>query len=406
MSLNVRPILSALLRNRTGAVLVAVQIALALAILVNAAYIVKQRIDVLTAPTGIDDHNLFAIEFEGFTQHYNFDASLSEDLAYLRSLDGVVSASASNAVPESGGGSSFFFYETPDRHSADAVWAAMYEMDEQGLTTLGTHLVAGRAFRREEILPPMTPQNELRPMPPVIVTEALARALFPDGNAAGKTTYDPLGRPVAIVGVIANMRGPYRQEEYKERVFLAAQLPKVFGLVYLVRTKPGKRDEVMRIATEHLRSSNVDRVIEATRSIDTYKQRTYQSERITAIVLTFVTGLLIAVAALGIFGLATFNVSTRTKQIGTRRAVGARKRDIVRHFLVENGLITTAGVISGCALALGVGFELSVQYKLPRLDLYYLVGGIVVLWVIGQLAAWQPARRAATVPPSVATRTA
>jgi len=406
MSLNVRPILSALLRNRTGAVLVALQIALALAILVNAAYVVKQRIDILTAPTGVDDHNMFAIEFEGFTQRYNFEASLNEDLTYLRGLDGVVSASAANNVPEGGGGSSFFFYKNPGQNSSDTVWAAMYEMDEQGLKTLGAHLIAGRAFRKEEIAPPMTPQNELRPFPPVIVTEALAQALFPDGNAAGKTTYDALGRPVTVVGVVANMQGPYRQEQYKQRVFFAAQLPKVFGLVYLVRTKPGQRDTIMRIATEHLKKSNADRVIEATRSVDTYRQRTYQSDRITAIVLTFVTCLLIAVAALGIFGLATFNVSTRTKQIGTRRAVGARKRDIVRHFLVENGLITTAGIIIGCALALGVGYGLSVQYNLPRLDLYYLVGGIVLLWVIGQLAAWQPARRAATVPPSVATRTA
>ena len=406
MSLNVRPILSALLRNRTGAVLVAVQIALALAILVNAAYVVKQRIDLLMAPTGIDDHNMFAIEFEGFTQHYNFDASLNEDLTYLRGLDGVVSASAANNVPEGGSGSSFFFYKSPDRHSGDAVWAAMYEMDEQGLKTLGAHLIAGRAFRKEEIMPPMTPQNELRVFPPIIVTEALAQTLFPDGNAVGKVTYDPLGRPVTIVGVVANMQGPHRLEQFKQLVFIAAQLPKVFGLVYLVRTKPGQRDNIMRIATEHLKKSNTDRVIEATRSIDTYRQRTYQSDRITAIVLTFVTCLLIAVAALGIFGLATFNVSTRTKQIGTRRAVGARKRDIVRHFLVENGLITSAGILIGCALALGVGYELSIQYKLPRLDLYYLVGGVVVLWVIGQLAAWQPARHAATVPPSVATRTA
>jgi putative ABC transport system permease protein len=406
MSLNIRPILSALLRNRTGAVLVALQIALALAILVNAAYVVKQRIDMLTAPTGVDDHNLFAIELEGFTQHYNFDTSLKEDLAYLRGLDGVVSASAANNVPEGGSGSSFFFYKTPARRSADAVWGAVYEMDEHGLETLGSHLVAGRAFRKEEILPPVTPENQLRPIPEVLVTQALGQALFPDGKALGKVTYDPLGRPVTIIGIVANMQGPYNHDPFHERVFFVPQLPRVYGLVYLVRTKPGQLDRVMRIATEHLRSSSVDRVIEAARSVDTYKQRSYQSDRITAIVLTFVTCLLIAVAAFGIFGLATFNVSTRTKQIGTRRAVGARKRDIIRHFLVENGLITSAGILVGCALALGIGYWLSVQYNLARLDLYYLVGGVLALWAIGQLAAWQPARKAAQVSPSVATRTA
>jgi len=113
----------------------------------------------------------------------------------------------------------------------------------------------------------------------------------------------------------------------------------------------------------------------------------------------------IAVTSLGIFALATFNVSTRTKQIGTRRAIGARRRDIVRYFLIENGLITSAGVLAGCALALAAGYWLSVHYALPRLDLYYLVGGVLALWGIGLLAAWQPARRASAVPPSVATRT-
>jgi putative ABC transport system permease protein len=137
-----------------------------------------------------------------------------------------------------------------------------------------------------------------------------------------------------------------------------------------------------------------------------YKKWVYLNERVTVIFLAITTALLLAIAALGIFGLATFNVTTRTKQIGTRRAVGARKRDIIQHFMVENGLITSAGILSGCALALAVGYELSLYYHLPRLDLYYLVGGILVLWVIGQLAAWQPARRAASVPPSVATRTA
>ena len=67
-------------------------------------------------------------------------------------------------------------------------------------------------------------------------------------------------------------------------------------------------------------------------------------------------------------------------------------------------MVTSAGVVVGCCLALAAGYWLSTQYQLPRLDLYYLVGGVLGLWVVGQLAAWQPALRAAKVSPAMATR--
>src|SRR6267378_537759 len=99
MSQNIRPVVSALLRNRTGALLVAFQIAIALAVLVNAVYIVHQRIEKMNRPTLIDDRNLFGISSAGFTNRFNYDASLHEDLAYLRSVPGVVSATPTNSIP-------------------------------------------------------------------------------------------------------------------------------------------------------------------------------------------------------------------------------------------------------------------------------------------------------------------
>jgi putative ABC transport system permease protein len=407
MNLNIRPILSALLRNRTGAVLVTLQIGLALAILVNATYIVKQRYDFLNRPSGVDEANLFAFNSRGFTPRYDYASSVRDDLDYLRNLDGVVTATVTDNVPWSQYANSSPLYKKPERKTSDMVFAFMDEMDEMGLETLGSHIIAGRGFRKEEILSPMTTENQMRPIPSIVVTELLAHQLFSDGNALGKTIFDPFGRPMTIIGISADRIGPYADPSKAESqpTFWVPQQPYMYGFHYLVRTKPGRRDEVMRIATEHLAQSNQDRVIERVTSIEADKNAFMLEIRITAFTLVIVTSLLLAVAALGTFGLATFNVSTRTKQIGTRRAVGARKRDILQHFLVENGLITTTGIVLGCALALGVGYWLSVQYKLPRLDLYFLVGGILGLWALGQLAAWQPARRASTVSPSVATRT-
>ncbi len=405
MNLNIRPILSALLRNRTGAVLVALQIAVTLAILVNATYIVKQRIHEMNRPSGVDDANLFAIDASGFTARYDYSSSVQEDLGYLRSLDGVVAATVIGNVPWSGWSNSNPLFRTPERKSSDMVMPFEDEMDEQGLETLGSHIIAGRGFRKDEILPPLTPEDQTRAIPSLVLTQDAARALFPDGNALGKTVYDLLGRPITIIGISEDRVGPWRGPGVQGSAW-APQQPMLYGFHYLVRTKPGRRDEIMRIAGEHLRQSNVNRVIQQVISVETYKKMRLLSDKTTAVTLVVVTSLLLAVAALGIFGLATFNVSTRTKQIGTRRAVGARKRDVVQYFMVENALVTSAGILAGCALALGVGYWLSLQYQLPRLDLYYLVGGVLVLWLLGQLAAWQPARRAATVPPSVATRTA
>jgi putative ABC transport system permease protein len=408
MNLNLRPIFSTLLRNRTGAVLVAMQIAVALAVLVNATYIVKQRLDEINRPTGVDDKNLFSMDATGFTPRYDYASSVREDLAYLRGLDGVVAATVTDDVPFNPNGDSEALFKTPDIKLSNLVGAYCYEMDEQGLQTLGSHIIAGRGFRKEEILPPMTPATSTRPFPQIVVTQRLAKTLFPDSNAVGKQVYDFQARPVTIVGIASDMAGPWPAAEgtFIHGAYWVPEQPLMYGFHYLVRTAPGRRDEIMRVAAAHLAQSSRDRAISSVRSVEYYKEFTYLTARVTVDTLMIVTALLLGVAALGIFGLATFNVTTRTKQIGTRRALGARKADVVSYFMVENALITTAGIVLGCALALGIGYWLSLQYQLPRLDLYYLVGGFLALWAIGQLAAWQPARRAAKVPPSVATRTA
>jgi putative ABC transport system permease protein len=406
MSLNVRPILSALLRNRTGAVLVAMQIGIALAVLVNALYIVMQRIEAMHRPTGIDVDNVLVVSSAGFTERYHPQASIPEDLSYLRGLPGVTAATAANAVPLSGGGSANTLVTRPNQHGTESM--NYFEVDEQGLDALGLHLVAGRNFRHDEIQPPLTKTEASRFVPQIIVTRALAEHLFPKQDAVGKQVYDSIGQAATIIGIVDPMLGSWPGQPHADWVFLMPRIPFTEGggsLIYLVHTEPRQRDTLIRTVEEQLAASNPDRVVHFVRTLNFFRDLTYLGDRSMSIYLVTVTALLIAVTCLGIFALATFNVSTRTKQIGTRRAVGARRRDIVRYFLVENGLITSTGILAGCLLALGIGYWLSLQYELPRLNLYYLIGGVLILWAIGQLAAWQPARRAAAVSPAVATRT-
>ena len=405
MNLQVRPILSALLRNRTGAVLVALQVAIALAVLVNALYIVVQRAEKMRRPTGIDVDNIIVVNSKGFTERFQAVPSVQEDLAWLRGLPGVIAATASGAIPLSDGGDNEPLVTRPEEHRTDNY--NQLEIDEQGLDALGLHLVAGRNFRHDEIQPPLTKEDASRFVPVIIVSRELGEHLFPHQSPLGKRVYDSVNQVATIIGVVDPAMGCFPSHDHPGWVYFAPRMPYGYGgpLRYLVRVKPGQRAALMGTIEAHLSKSNPDRVVSKVRPLNFYRDLTYLSDRAMEIYLATVTALLVAVTCLGIFALATFNVSTRTKQIGTRRAVGARRGDIVRYFLVENGLITTAGVVGGCLLALGAGYWLSLAYSLPRLNLYYLVGGVLVLWGIGQLAAWQPARRASAVSPSVATRT-
>ena len=403
---NLRPIASALWRNRTGALLVAFQIAIGLAVLVNAVYVVKQRVDKINRPNGMDVENMIVVASAGFAKDFDYDASWREDLATIRGLPGVKAASLISNIPLSGGGSSSGYQAEPGEMNPETVVEAnTFSVDEQGVAALGITLSSGRAFEAHEIIP-ADKEKDWESAPQAIVTKALAKALFPkDRNALGKTFYDGLNTPITIVGIIENMHGSWVSWDKVEHVMLFPRIKSGPNGAYLVRTEPGRRDAIMRTVEERLGTSNPGRLLRWVRPLTYFERQSYLNDRNMAIFLVSVTTALLAITALGIFGLATFNVSTRVRQIGTRRAVGARRLDIVRHFLVENWMVTTAGVVVGCGAALAVGYWISVKYELPRLDLYYLVGGAFAIWLIGLFAAWQPARRASAISPAVASRT-
>jgi putative ABC transport system permease protein len=405
MNVPFRPILSALLRNRAGALLVALQVAITLAVLVNAVYIVKQRVDMIDRPTGIDVDNIFTVGVTGFTKQFNYNAMLDEDIQWLRSLPGVIAVTAINAAPLSGSGSSDIVKLTPDAKMGRENLVNYFHVNEQGDQALGIKVIAGRWFKREEIQPPQ-PTLFTAYSGPLVITKQYADRIFPKGDALGKVVYGSTSQPMTIIGIVDHMLGswPATVEQPSDIMFMPLQ-PTGPSTRYLVRTQPGMRDQLMRKVEAELGPRNEMRAVDHVRSLAMIAARTYGSDRNMAIYLVVVTVLLLAVTSLGIFALATFNVSTRTKQVGTRRAVGARRRDVVAHFLVENWLITTGGVLLGCVLALAAGHLISLNYSLPRVDLYYIVGGVLVMWVIGVAAAWHPSRRAARISPALATRT-
>jgi putative ABC transport system permease protein len=112
------------------------------------------------------------------------------------------------------------------------------------------------------------------------------------------------------------------------------------------------------------------------------------------------------VTSSGIVGMASLWVTQRRKQIGVRRALGARRVDILRYFITENIMITSGGVVSGVMLAVALNQLMVTRLEMARLPLGYLVAGAGLFWALGIAAVYGPAWRAASISPALATRTA
>jgi putative ABC transport system permease protein len=401
--MELRPILSAMLRNKVGAILVGLQIAITLAVVANAVAIIMTRVEKIGRPPGIDSDNLFFVQSYGFGPNYDQRDTIRRDIDLIRSLPGVVSASPINGIPLSGGGSATNLGPTAQREK-QTINTNYYTVDERGMDSLGVKLLEGRNFTEAEIEfnpDPSGPQFA----PFAIISKDTAIAVFGDEHAVGKTIYGGADQTAVVIGVMDNMLGAWVGWDKLTQVMLLPRIQAGPLARYVVRTEPGRRDALMAEVEQKLTSSNTNRAISYVRSHEQIKERSYRADARMVAFLSVLIGLMISVTALGIVGLASFYVNVRRKQIGTRRAVGARRIDIIRYFMVENWVLTTGGVIAGSLMAFAFGQWLSSAYSLPRLPPVYVAGGVVVLWVLGQLAAFLPARRAAAIPPAVATRT-
>lgn len=399
------PILRALTRSRAGPVLIALQCAITFAIITNAIFIIQDRLQKMARPSGVDVDNLFWFYSIPFTAEFDPNAVLAEDMRRLRALPGVKDASITTGVPLSGGGSSSAYATRPDAKTEEFVRAAYYETDDHGLNALGVRLIAGRNFRPDEV-EVRAPLSE-RVNGAAILTRALADKLFPpdggSGAAVGQNLYVKSGRPTPIVGIVERAQTPWINWGELEHSVFFSSYQAAFSR-YLVRAEPGQRDALIPQVETLLAEISRDRIVNFLKTQTETEREAYGEYRAMAVILLVVIALIVAISALGIVGLASFNVNARKKQIGTRRALGATKRDIVRYFLVESWLITTAGALIGAGLSVALSFWMVNTFDLPPLDWRYIPVGAVALWLLGVVAVLLPARRASQLAPALATR--
>ncbi|HEX7341135.1 MAG TPA: FtsX-like permease family protein [Rhodanobacteraceae bacterium] len=414
------PILTALRKHKSGVVLISLQIALTLAIVCNAVFIIAHRIERVNRPTGLNESNLILVQQQWVgAPTGNDQASLDKldsmqlaDLAALRQLPGVTDVAPVNSLPLlqsawQGAISLKPHIQIGDKSSYDRV--AFYLTNQNGLKTLGLKLVAGRNFRPEDVTHASF-RGVMQNSPVLMITQALAHKLFPQGKALGQTVYlDGKSQPSRVIGIVARMQTPNVGPVASTFAWSSAILPKRYNgffSMYAVRTQPGQMHAVMKAIKPALYKVDPMRVMGDgdVQSFATIRAAAYQKDIGMAILMGVISLILIGVTGAGIVGLTSFWVGQRHKQIGVRRALGARKVDILRYFQTENLIIAGLGAVLGIVLAVGLNLVLMRHIAMQRLPIWVVLAGVVLVLILGQLAVFVPARRASRVSPASAVR--
>jgi putative ABC transport system permease protein len=414
------PIVRALRRNKVRAGLIVAEIALTLAIVTNCVAMILEARGKMQRVSGFDDDNIVTLRstpFEpAFKEDGYLDNSLRQDLEALRAVPGVVAVTNTGFLPWQGGGSST---ELKPEGRGEGLRTQIYTADEGTLDALGVKITEGRWFSSEQVDTDMrrlralgTTQRAVgadgfpaeKFLQEVVISRAFARLSFGDVSPLGKMFTDSDTDQYRVVGVIDDFYNPYGWPIHEYVVFYAnRQRSFQGGAGYLVRTEPGQAVAVAKAAEEKLLAVNGGRNVR-TRTLTEIKTQFFGPQSIVVTLMGAVIVLLVIVTSLGIVGLTSFSVTERTRQIGTRRALGARRVDILTHFLLENWLLTTVALVLGVALAVGVNAGIMSAAGGTKLGVATVAAGVLLLWVAGLLATLAPALRASRISPAIATR--
>ncbi|MFT7722854.1 MAG: ABC transporter permease [Roseateles sp.] len=398
------PILSTLRRHRIAAGLIVLEVALTCAIVTNALHLIQTRVAALNADSGLAESEIAVLNLRSSRPPppERATGTVAEDLARLRALPGLKAATVANQIAYGSNSSNSTVSLSPDGKGL-RIGASQYGGDEHMLATFGLQLVQGRNFTADEVLDSHQAFSAAEPrIPQVIVNQVLADRLFPGQAAVGKTVYIFGSAPTTVIGVVRTLTNTQMHRARGDGA--AMVLPLRGGGFYVIRAERGRLDAQIKAAAAALEQGDRGRIVTQARPLPEMRAAFYAQDRAMAWLMGGVCVALLLVTAMGIVGLASFWVQQRTRMIGTRRALGATAGQILRYFQLENLLLTSAGIALGLAGAWALGRLLMQSYALPPLPWAYLPAGALSLWLLGQLAVWGPARRAARLSPVAALR--
>ncbi len=399
-------------RHRAQGVLVAVEMALALVLLVGAGLMIRTLSALWNVDPGFRPDNVltFALNFPPSLRTATPEAAHTNarDLSdRLNSMPGVKAASFSAGAAPLQGEDDLFFYidgEPKPASTSQMHMALVYRVEPAYLTAMGIPLKRGRFF---------TNQDEVRSQSVVVIDEVLARQYFPNTDPIGKRINigDPDRDPLQIIGVVGHVK-QWGVDASDGQQSLQAQLyeplrqleggPTSLGVV--VRAE-GATPALWAALRNTVQSQNKENIISRTQTMNEVIAGSLAEQRFSMTLLNAFAAVALLLASLGLYGVISYLVGQRTQEIGVRLALGAQRRDIMRLVLGHGVKMALGGVALGLVVALGLTRLLAkMLYGVSATDPVTFAAITLLLVMVALLACFIPARRATKVDPLLALR--
>jgi putative ABC transport system permease protein len=390
--------------RRIRNLLIVSEVALALLLLVSAGLMVKSFVRLQDVNPGFKPDNVLTMEVSlpkaKYAENYQMAAFYRQSLERIAALPGVRSVGLVNHLPLSGENTNTLFtIDGQASHSTDNLYAGYRATSADYFSALSIPLKSGRAFDERD-----TDQAQ----PVVIINETMARRYWPNEDPLGKRIKrGDLQSPrpwLTVVGVVGDVRHSAVNQEPKPEMFLPYQQNPVAAMHFAVRTDADLKG-IIPAARNAILSVDRDQPVSNVRSMEEVMAEANFGRRATTVLLIIFAAVAMVLATVGIYGLISYSVSQRQKEIGIRMSLGARQIDVVKLILRQGMIVVLIGVGIGLVLAVVSGSLMSsLLYGVSATDLVTLFGTSALLSLVALVACLIPARRAAKLDPMISLR--
>ena len=402
--MNIKALIKSLLLRKFNTFLLILQLAITLGLIVNSTILSLDTADKLSVDTGLNLDDTLSIEFRKTSGDYrdlDFTRSiLQQDLAELAKIPGVNAITASNQLPIIDGGTNSNVYDVDDPESNKrdkSLSHVSYFVATQSIgDALSLELVEGRMLTNAD-----SPSEEEGSVVGVLITESLSKALHNGDSSIGQELNSGV-----VVGVIKDIfvkPGNPKNKQYAV-IINSVEQRAYWADVYILNIEPGMFDSVKSQVADVMLGVEPQRDIYRIASLNERFENYYSDNKGLSKLFIMLTLLMLLVTAISSFAYARFHMSQQTKFIGIRRALGAKKRDVILYVLAENWLLTLLGVLFGIVLMIGLNILLSQYVNLTKPNVLLTLLGMTVVLIAGTVATWWPAYQTSKIAPVIATR--